>query len=444
MSSAVAGPANVKLMRRSRAVLLAALATSVVVSAAPAGAGAADRVPGDRVAGEVGEVGDRVVGGSGAGTAAGTIVYIKDYNVWIARGDGSGARALTTDGTMPFPYGAPSQSDAGIVVASYNKKIIRMTQGGRVLNTIDPPSLHTGSDDDIDGTPIDLAISPDGARIAYTFSQVMCSGGNPCSATGYTAASKYSPAGTPTYFWDPSWVSNTRTLQTGGWGSQVQLHDITAQPVHWFDDHQLHSPSTDVGDTELSPDGRHLAAIRGYGQDTAMVWYDVTGSAKEGPRPGLPELFCGIPEAGISGPTWAPDSDSLAWQEDDGIWTKSGVDICEATQRLLIPGGSEPDWSPAGLSDKPKPSSLRVKKRPAIAGVAKLGKKLTASTGRWSPAPSAYSFRWFRNGKAIKGGANRKHKVVRADRGKRLTVRVTARKAGYKSKTVTSAPRKIK
>jgi hypothetical protein len=33
-----------------------------------------------------------------AGTTAGSIVYIKDYNVWIARGDGTGARQLATDG----------------------------------------------------------------------------------------------------------------------------------------------------------------------------------------------------------------------------------------------------------------------------------------------------------------------------------------------------------
>ena len=417
--------------RRARAALMAAVTTSVVLSAgavSTAGAGAPN-----------------VSTGAGrASTAAGTLVYIKNHNVWIARGDGSGARALTKDGDAAFPYGAPSQSDAGVVVASYNKRIVRMTQGGRVLNTIDPAPLPTGSGDDIDGTPIDLAISPNGTRIAYTFSQPRCSGGDPCSATGFTEATRFRPAGDSTYFWDPSWVSNTRTLETGGWDSQVQLHDLGTEPRHWFDDREVSFPATDLGDTELSPDGRHLAAIRGYGDDTTMAWYDVAGDARQGPPPGLPSLFCLIPEPGISGPTWAPDSDSLAWQEDDGIWTKSGVDDCSATQRLLIPGGSEPDWSPAALSVIAAPVPLRARSRPGITGQAKVGRRLTASTGRWSPTPSSYGFQWFRNGKAIARSASRTHKVVRADRGKRLTVRVTARKAGYRPVTATSAPRRIR
>lgn len=433
--STLSSPAGMAAKGRARAALFAAVATSLVVSAGPADAsGGRSESAADRPA-------------AARSTSAGTLVYIKSFNVWIARGDGSGARALTKDGTAAFPYGAPSQSDNGTIVASYNRDIVRMNQQGKVLNRIDPPSLHTGSGDDIDGTPIDLAISPDGARIAYTFSKLQCSSGPDCYATGFTLATKFSPVGNATYFWDPSWISNTRTMETGGWDSQVQLHDQGSAPVHWFDDNDMFEfpDTTDLGDSELSPDGRHLALIRGYGDDTTMAWYDVQGSAKQGPPPGLPSLFCRIPEPGIAGPTWAPDSDSLAWEEDDGIWAKAGVDDCSATQRLLIPGGSEPDWSRAALSAvQPVVHPIRNQKRPTIAGVAKVGKKLTANLGRWSPRPSGYSIRWFRNGKAIKGAATRQHKVVRADRGKRLTVKVTARKSGYRSLTVSSAPRRIR
>ncbi|MCD4532833.1 hypothetical protein LRP67_01870 [Nocardioides sp. cx-169] len=427
-------PAATRSTRRVGAALLSGAAASLVLSTSVAGVAASAASPDGTP--------------SGAGTAArqsssaGTLVYIYKFNVWIARGDGSGARALSTDGTFAFPYGAPSQSDAGVVVASHNKLIVRMTQSGRVLNTIDPRPLPTGAGDDIDGTPIDLAISPDGSRIAYTFSQT-CSGGTPCSATGYTRSTGFDPAGDSTYFWDPSWVTDTRTLQTGGWDSQVQLHDVGSAPKYWFDDRMMSSPPTDLGDTELSPDGRHLAAIRGYGEDTAMVWYDVNGSAKQGPPPGLPDLFCGIPWPGITGPTWAPDSDSLAWQEGDGIWAKAGVDDCSSTQRLVIPGGSEPDWSAARLSAV-SVAALRNQARPVITGAAKVGRKLTATVGRWSPAPSAFRFQWMRNGKAIKGATTRGHRVVRADRGTRLTVRVTASRAGHRSASATTAPRRVR
>ena len=41
-----------------------------------------------------------VVAPSRAATApSGTLVFVKDYNVWIARSDGSGARQITTGGS---------------------------------------------------------------------------------------------------------------------------------------------------------------------------------------------------------------------------------------------------------------------------------------------------------------------------------------------------------
>jgi hypothetical protein len=45
----------------------------------------------------------------GAGSAqASSLVYIKDYNVWLANPDGSGQRQLTTDGFRELPYESPS------------------------------------------------------------------------------------------------------------------------------------------------------------------------------------------------------------------------------------------------------------------------------------------------------------------------------------------------
>ena len=52
-----------------------------------------------------------------APAAADSIVYVKDANVWVARPDGSEARALTTDGTPQLPYGTPTQADDGTVLA---------------------------------------------------------------------------------------------------------------------------------------------------------------------------------------------------------------------------------------------------------------------------------------------------------------------------------------
>ena len=48
---------------------------------------------------------------------ADSIVYIKRGDVWLARGDGSGQRALTRDGTPRNSYRAPSYSNGGVITA---------------------------------------------------------------------------------------------------------------------------------------------------------------------------------------------------------------------------------------------------------------------------------------------------------------------------------------
>lgn len=87
---------------------------------------------------------------------------------------------------------------------------------------------------------------------------------------------------------------------------------------------------------------------------------------------------------------------------------------------------------------------LKAKKKPRIKGTAKVGKKLRATAGRWSPASVKVKYRWLRNGKAIKKATGSTYKVKRADRGKRLQVRVSARKAGYKATTQRSAAKKVR
>ncbi|GAA4751581.1 hypothetical protein GCM10023350_41040 [Nocardioides endophyticus] len=47
-------------------------------------------------------------------------------------------------------------------------------------------------------------------------------------------------------------------------------------------------------------------------------------------------------------------------------------------------------------------------------------------------------------GKAIDGADERRHRVVRADRGKRLQVVVTARKSGWRADTATSKPVRVR
>jgi hypothetical protein len=77
-----------------------------------------------------------------------------------------------------------------------------------------------------------------------------------------------------------------------------------------------------------------------------------------------------------------------------------------------------------------------------VAGTAEKGAILKAKL-RWideSPKPKRLSYQWFRNGIAMKPAVKSEYRVRARDVGKRITVAVTARRAGFARKTFTSAP----
>jgi len=80
-----------------------------------------------------------------AATGGGSIVYVKDHNVWITDGDGGSQRQVTVGGTAADPWQSPTQSDSGVVVAHRGGLIYRMNQRGEVFNVTDPASPSTTS-----------------------------------------------------------------------------------------------------------------------------------------------------------------------------------------------------------------------------------------------------------------------------------------------------------
>ena len=77
-------------------------------------------------------------------------------------------------------------------------------------------------------------------------------------------------------------------------------------------------------------------------------------------------------------------------------------------------------------------------KKPVIKGQAIVGKSLKVTTGTWRPTPKKLTYTWLRNGKAIKGATKATYQLKRADRGKKISVRLTATRAGFKRFTVTT------
>jgi hypothetical protein len=74
---------------------------------------------------------------------------------------------------------------------------------------------------------------------------------------------------------------------------------------------------------------------------------------------------------------------------------------------------------------------------PTISGSAKVGRWLTATIGVWMSG-TTLTPQWLRNDQNISGATGTTYKLKSADRGKRISVRVTATKLGYSPATVTS------
>ena len=79
---------------------------------------------------------------------------------------------------------------------------------------------------------------------------------------------------------------------------------------------------------------------------------------------------------------------------------------------------------------------------PTISGTAKAGSTLTAHRGTWKPTPT-FSYQWYRNGAKISGATKSTYKVTKSDKGKKITVKVTGKRAGYATTVKTSAAKAI-
>ncbi len=76
---------------------------------------------------------------------------------------------------------------------------------------------------------------------------------------------------------------------------------------------------------------------------------------------------------------------------------------------------------------------------PVISGNASLGSTLTVAEGTWTPAPDSFAYSWLRNGVTISGATASTYTLVNADVSAKISVQVTATRAGFTSLSVTSA-----
>jgi hypothetical protein len=76
--------------------------------------------------------------------------------------------------------------------------------------------------------------------------------------------------------------------------------------------------------------------------------------------------------------------------------------------------------------------------KPTISGKPRVGRTLTAKHGAWTRG-TTFGYAWYAAGKRIKHQTSSKLTLAKAQKGKRITVRVTGKKRGYTTVSKTSA-----
>jgi len=385
-------------------------------------------------------------------TLPGSLVYIKGYDVYVARPDGTGERRLTTTGTAADPWVSPTGDDLGNVVAARGTVVHRMDRSGTELDSFDPLDVFDMWGHQYGGKVVSASVAPDGSKIAYTYSSFHCvfTDCRDYWATGVSAADGSSPQTQYGTFEadSPAWVSDSRLIGNGTPFEGVRLFDADGGGQDWFHDgvSPLFVPLTEP---VVSRDGTMLATTRGAGSASHVTTYTIDGDILTGSRPATPTTVCeNYPVAGQGSAAFAPDGSALAWSQPDGVWTKPDPLDCDAPAKLVVPGAHDVSWAKAALpapvpsDDDPHPhpqaTALKLKHAPKLTGIARVGKVLRLKGGVWSPAPRTKAFQWLRNGKPIAKAKRATYRLTKKDRGRRISVRVLVKKPGLKSATWTS------
>ncbi|MBN9611949.1 MAG: hypothetical protein J0H64_00505, partial [Actinobacteria bacterium] len=302
------------------------------------------------------------------------------------------------------------------------------------------------------GPPLRPRISPDSMKIAYyQVRGVNCGSGIRVeSLTGVVHTTTGGLAGSILLGPHPSWVTNSRLVLR-----DVALGDVGPGQAanYWFRDSDVLNTDDygffrDVTEPAVSRSGTRVGFVLSN-FDRAFILPtqgDPRTGASAKPTRGTGCVFTS--NLTRTDPN-TPLVDSLSFTADGSTAIlRDGPDIkaveipdignCGAGAiTTLVKNATDPFWSPAVYA-VPRPVVLKNTATPKISGTAKVGKKLTAKRGSWSGAPTSYSYQWYRGSKKIAKATKSSYRLKSADRGKKIRVKITAKRAGSASRTVYS------
>jgi hypothetical protein len=160
----------------------------------------------------------------------------------------------------------------------------------------------------------------------------------------------------------------------------------------------------------------------------------------------------GTPKVGVrltaSPGTWTAGT-TLTYQ-----WFADGTAVTGATAATFTPGAAQrtkrltvrltgakdgyTTTSKASVATAAVAAGTLTSATPRVSGTVRVGRTLSVSRGTWTSG-TTFTYQWLANGTAIKGATRSTYTLAKATKGKRISVRVTGRKAGYATVTRTSA-----
>ena len=97
---------------------------------------------------------------------SGSVLYVKSGKLWVTSPDGRVNRRVPHGGS----FVNPSQSDRGLIVAQRGINLYRLNRRGKLLNKPITTAFRTSRILPAFNGPFWPEVSPDGTKIAYTYS----------------------------------------------------------------------------------------------------------------------------------------------------------------------------------------------------------------------------------------------------------------------------------
>ena len=312
--------------------------------------------------------------------------------------------------------------------AAYNVR----TKTYRMLGTL--PGHETSSAEEyIDGQVYGTSTDVDGVSDAFVVSVDV---GSPRRVAGLPDGGRLDFA---SHRWvGASYYSSSAVVDLDTGAAVPDLPDLPGKPS------QRWSPRAFAGD------GNRLVGVTWpnlSGPGEGVVW-----TATDSVDPGAPKIM-GTPKVGsrltVDPGTWGPGEVALRFR-----WYRGSEELPETGQsrvvtaedagkqlRVAVTGDHNTHRSRTVLT----PFTATVARgtltigSPTISGTPTVGRTLTSRTGTWGPGTVTTTRQWYRSGSVIAGATGWTYKLTSADRGKRISLKVTGKKSGYTTHTATSA-----